>query len=126
MRVHFFRLRASIICFDIDGVVCKNNNNDYSKSIPLKKNIKKINELYDNGYYIKLFTARYMGRSQQKVSVATRNAKKITLYQLKSWNLKYNEVIFGKPSYDYFVDDKNFGFKKNWANLISKELKKLK
>ena len=67
-----------------------------------------------------------MGRSQQKVSVATRNAKKITLYQLKSWNLKYNEVIFGKPSYDYFVDDKNFGFKKNWANLISKELKKLK
>lgn len=41
------------ICFDIDNVVCTTNNkNDYSKSKPIKNNIKIINELYNNGFII--------------------------------------------------------------------------
>ena len=32
------------------------------KVFQLKKNIKVINSLYDQGYIIKIFTARYMGR----------------------------------------------------------------
>ena len=51
------------LCFDIDGVICTlTKNNNYKKSKPIKKNIVFINNLYDQGYKITLFTARYMGR----------------------------------------------------------------
>ena len=41
-------------------------------------------------------------------------SEEISFKQLKKWNLKYHKLIFGKPSFDIFVDDKSFGFKKNW------------
>ena len=51
------------ICFDIDGVICSiTKNNNYKNSKPIRKNIKTINYLYDQGYKIILNTARYMGR----------------------------------------------------------------
>ena len=56
-------MKLKIICFDIDNVICKTNTTkNYSKSVPIKKNIKVINEAYNNGFNIILYTARYMGR----------------------------------------------------------------
>lgn len=114
-----------IICFDIDGVICKTNGLNYPRSKPILINIKKINELYDKGYYIKLFTARYMGRANNVVSIAKKKNKKITVPQLKKWGIKYHEVIFGKPVYTLFIDDKNLFHKNNWAKLIDKEIIKI-
>ena len=54
-----------IFCFDIDNVICKNKN--YKTSKPNKKAISKINELYENGHFIKLFTGRYMGRNKENI-----------------------------------------------------------
>ena len=56
--------------------------------------ILEINKLYD-GYFIKLFTSRYMGRSKEKRSIATKKAKKITTKQLKIWGVKFHKLIFG-------------------------------
>jgi len=39
---------------------------------------------------------------------------KQTCKQLYKWQLKFDKLIFGKPSYDFFIDDKCYGFKKNW------------
>ena len=56
-------MKLKTICFDIDNVICKTNTTkNYSKSVPIKKNIKVINEAYNNGFNIILYTARYMGR----------------------------------------------------------------
>ena len=33
-----------IICFDIDGVICRTKKNNYRSSKPIKKAIKKINQ----------------------------------------------------------------------------------
>ena len=50
-------MKLKIICFDIDNVICKTNNTkNYSKSVPIKKNIKVINEAYNNGFNIILYT----------------------------------------------------------------------
>lgn len=113
-----------IVCFDIDGVICKTNGLNYRNSKPIKKNIKKINDLYNQGFYIKLFTARYMGLSNNIISIATKKNKKVTVPQLKKWGVKYHEVIFGKPVYNLFIDDKNLFHKKYWTKLIDKEIKK--
>jgi hypothetical protein len=35
----------------------------------------------------------------------------LTKQQLKDWGVKYNELIFGKPDADIFVDDKGISDK---------------
>ena len=55
------------ICFDIDGVICTNTWGNYEKAEPILKNIKKINNLYEAGNTIILFTARYMGKNNESI-----------------------------------------------------------
>ena len=119
------RALKKIICFDIDGVICNTKSKNYKESTPIKKNIKKINELYKKGYFIKIFTARYMGRSNNRIKIATKKAKKLTIFQLNKWGLSYHKVIFGKPSYSLFVDDSNIFYRDNWTKYIEKKLKKI-
>ena len=111
------------ICFDIDNTIWKTIKSNYKKSIPIKKNIKFINHLYDKGHPIKIFTARYMGRTSDNLKEAKKKAKKITLYQLKKWGLKFHKIYFGKPSSDLYIDDKNLNFKSNWVQDLKKILK---
>lgn len=108
------------LCFDLDNVICSTNKNDYISSKPKKKVINYINKLYLKDYKILVFTARFMGRSNDNRIKATKMGKELTIKQLKKWNLKYHKLIFGKPSYDVIVDDKSFGFKKNWLKKFSK------
>ena len=115
-----------VICFDIDGVICKTKKNDYKKAIPIKKNIRLINRLYSDGYVIKVFTARFMGRNNDNKAKAKKAGYLFTKKSLKDWGLKYNKLIFSKPSYDLIVDDKAIFFKQNWADKIYKELKGLR
>ena len=104
------------IRFDLDGVICKTKKNFYKKSKPIKKNIKFINDLYDNGYKILIYTARFMGRNNDNVKKANKQGYKLTKKQLDSWGLKYTKLLLGKPSYDIFVDDKSLFYRKSWAN----------
>jgi histidinol phosphatase-like enzyme len=102
------------ICVDIDGVICHTKKNQYKLSKPNYKVIKLINNLYDDGNYIVIFTARYMGRNKDIVSKAKKQGFNLTLKQLKKWGLKFNKLLLGKPSYDLIIDDKALGFKKKW------------
>lgn len=113
-----------IICFDLDNVICTTKKNFYLQSKPKKKIISFINYLYSKNYYIKIFTARSMGKFQGNKIKVIKHIKKLTLNQLKKWNLKYHEMIFFKPSYDIFVDDKALGHSpKNWTGQLIKKLK---
>ena len=85
---------------------------EYKKSRPNKNAIKVVNSLYDEGYFIKIYTARGMGKYSENISKVKKAYKKLTSNQLKKWKVKYHQLILGKTSYDYFVDDKAYGFKK--------------
>ena len=114
-----------IICIDIDNTLCKTFKNRYSKSTPYKKIIKKVNSLYEQGHYIKIFTSRYMGRNKENVSKVKKIGYASTYKQLISWNLKFNELIMGKPSFDILIDDKSIYFKKDWTKQLDLKLKKI-
>jgi dTDP-glucose 4,6-dehydratase len=89
-----------IVYVDIDETICISpKDRDYSKAVPIKKNIKKINTMYDNGDKIVYWTARGTGSGI--------DWRDITERQFKKWNVKYHELHFGKPIYDLFIDDKN-------------------
>ena len=117
-------MKLKTICFDIDNVICiTDNKRNYSKSIPIKKNIEIINKSYDNGFKIILYTARFMARCKGNVAEVKRRIKPLTLKQLKKWGVKYHKLYFGKPSFDLFIDDKSLFFKKEWAKTLEKKLK---
>lgn len=110
------------LCFDLDGVICNTKKNFYKKSKPKISTIRFINKLYNKGYFIKIYTARYMGRNNDNIIKAKKAGFKFTEKQLKNWNLKYHKLIVGKTSYDYIVDDKSIGFDKNWKTELKNKL----
>jgi hypothetical protein len=112
-----------IICFDLDNTLCKTIKNKYDQSVPIKKNIKRVNELYNEGYVIKIFTSRFMGRSNENQALAKKRGYKMTKEQLNKWNLKHHKLLFGKHSYDLIVDDKALGYDIDWAKKIKKILR---
>jgi capsule biosynthesis phosphatase len=117
-------MKLKTICFDIDNVICKTEfNNKYHKSKPIKKNINLINKLYDKGFIIILYTARYMGRCKGNIKKVEKLIKPLTLKQLRDWKVKYHDIYFGKPSFDLFIDDKSLFFKKDWSKLLREKLK---
>ena len=107
-----------IICFDLDNTLCKTSKNLYRHSKPIKKNIKVVNDLYDKGYIIKIFTSRFMGRSNENQKLARKKGHKLTLNQLSKWKVKYHKLLLGKPSYDLIIDDKALGYDKNCSDKL--------
>lgn len=85
--------------FDIDGVITIYNPKlDYDNSKPNFDNINVINDLYESGNKITLFTAR-----GYRTGIDWRE---VTETQLKKWKVKYHELFFGKPDADFYIDDK--------------------
>ena len=116
-------MKLKIICFDIDNVICRTNSKkDYAKSTPIKKNIKLINKIYNKGYKVTLYTARFMGRCDGNLTKVKKKIEPLTLKQLKRWGVKYHKIYFGKPSFDIFIDDKSLFFTKKWPELLEKKL----
>lgn len=89
-------------CFDIDGTICTQTRM-YNEAKPFKDIIEKINNLYDDGNYIIIFTAR---GSTTKV-----DWREFTKKQLEEWGVKYHELLFDKPAADIFIDDKAINIK---------------
>lgn len=88
-----------IIYVDIDGTICQTKNGDYENSVPVFKNIEKINHLYEQGNRITYYSAR--GQKSQK------DYTNLTLSQLKAWNCKFDNLVMNhKPSYDLMICDK--------------------
>jgi len=89
-----------IIYIDIDDTICKTpDKSDYTKSTPIKENIEKANALYDQGHTIIYWTARG--------TISGKDWSTITKDQFRLWEVKYHDLLFGKPYYDVFIDDKN-------------------
>ena len=96
-----------IYCFDIDDTICTTNNKDYINSMPYYDMIERINYLHDSGNKIILFTARGMGKFNGDVKKVYEVYFDLTTNQLKEWGVKFDNLYLGKPSFDYFIDDKN-------------------
>ena len=63
-----------------------------------------------------------MGRNKENIIKAKKQRYKIALKQLKKWDVKYHKLIFGKPSFDLYIDDKALFFIDNWYKFIDKDL----
>ena len=88
-----------IIYVDLDNTLCVTKGTDYENSKPIINRIEYINKYFDQGHKITIYTARG--------SLTKINHYELTRNQLKSWGVKYHNLIVGeKPVYDLFIDDK--------------------
>lgn len=90
--------RPLTYCFDIDGTLCDTPATDYAAAVPIIEAVAEVNRLYDRGDRILLFTARG--------TVTGIDWRPLTEEQLKSWGVRYHQLILGKPSADVYVDDR--------------------
>lgn len=107
-----------IFIFDIDNTITKTKGTRYRAAKPIKSKIKIINQLFDKGHIIKIFTSRYMGKHNGNVNFIKKKYYKKTEQQLRGWGLKFHDLIFGKPIFDFFIDDKAFNVKDRKLNKI--------
>ena len=94
-------MKKLIFAIDIDGVLCKDLSGNFHKAKPMQEAIDVVNELYDAGHTIMIFTAR--GKKEANVYALDR-----TIEQLKKWGVKYHEISAVKPFFDVLVEDKSF------------------
>ena len=100
------------IVFDLDGVICelKKPSESYGEVKPKLDVIKLVNELHSNGDHIIIHTGRHMRTCNGNVDEVIKKVGKITKDWLKTNNVKYDELIFGKPHADMYIDDLGLSF----------------
>lgn len=96
------------IVFDIDDTICKEGKRlGYDNAIPIRETIRKINQIHEDlGAEIVLYTARGMGSCAGNAEAARTKNEKTLIEWLKRHNVWYDELVFGKPLADLYVDDK--------------------
>ena len=106
------------ICIDLDGVVCniKMPHEKYSELLPVDGAKEKLQQLKQNGHYIILCTARHMKTTGANVGLAMARIGKDTLDWLKYHEIPYDEIFFGKPWADVYIDDNALRFE-GWHKI---------
>jgi capsule biosynthesis phosphatase len=96
------------ICFDLDNTLVTYPviPGDYSTVNPISKNINVCNQLKKMGHTIIIHTARRMKTHNGNVGKVTADIASITINSLNQLNIQYDELYFGKPYADYYIDDK--------------------
>jgi len=93
------------ICFDLDNALCIGK--PYSKARPLRGAIQALKTLHDDGHTIIIYTARGMESHPGNQSKVLKEIIHLTLKQLERWGFVYDEIHFGKPSADIYVDERS-------------------
>ena len=102
---------SKIIAFDLDDVICKRDTEEasvekYKQCKPINNMIHIVNECYDQGYEIIIYTARGMKIFDGNKEKIYNELYDITYNHLIEWGIKFHKLIMGKINYDLLIDDK--------------------
>ncbi len=106
------------ICIDLDGVICsfKQSNQTYADVTPLPGAVEYLQNLKNQGHYIIIHTARHMKTCNGNVGQVINKVGKITLDWLVKHQIPYDEIYFGKPWAELYIDDNAFRFN-SWETM---------
>lgn len=96
------------ICFDLDNtlVTYPSIPYDYSTVKPIDNMIQLARKMKDEGHTIIIYTARRMKTHSNNVGAVVKDIGMVTLETLERFNIPYDEIIFGKPIADMYIDDR--------------------
>ena len=96
------------ICFDLDNTLVSYPTiaGDYSTVKPIAHNLSLLKRLKNDGHEIIIYTARRMKTHGGNVGKVIKDIAGITIDTLERLNIEYDELIFGKPIADIYIDDR--------------------
>lgn len=96
---------------DLDGTLCEQTPGgaEYLYAEPKRETIRKVNSLKESGWRVVIHTARGMNRCDGCLEEIERLFRQMTEWWLTENDVKYDELVFGKPAGDLYVDDKGMG-----------------
>ena len=114
------KVKPKRICFDLDNTLVTYPiiPNDYTTVQPIQKNIEYLNYLKKLGNTIIIYTARKMKSEGGNIGKVNANIGHITFDTLEKYEIPYDEIYFGKPYADFYIDDLGI----NCFDAIDKEL----
>lgn len=106
------------ICIDLDGVIAsfKKEGEGYSDVLPVEGAVEKLKALKAAGHYLIISTARHMKTCDGNQGLVIAKQGKITLDWLARHEIPYDEIFFGKPWAEVYVDDNAFRFS-SWDEI---------
>lgn len=95
------------ICIDLDGTICevRKDGQTYAEVRPLPGAIEKIKALKKAGHYVIILTARHWKTCKGNVGLILARQGLTTFEWLKKHNIPFDEIHFGKPHADIYIDD---------------------
>lgn len=111
------------IVIDLDGTICpiKQPGETYDQLVPLDGAAERIRELRQAGHYVIVQTARNMATCESNMGKVMKNIGRITLEWLDRYQIEYDEIYFGKPNADIYIDDRALRFE-SWAAVTDRIL----
>ena len=96
--------------FDLDNtlVTYPTIHGDYKSVKPIQKMINLAKKLKDYGHTIIIYTARRMATHGHNMGAVIKDIGRITLDTLDKFEIPYDELIFGKPLGDIYIDDRAY------------------
>lgn len=96
------------ICFDLDNTLVTYPNivGDYKSVKPITKMIELAKYMHSLGHNIIIYTARRMETHKYNIGAVIKDIAKVTIDTLEEFNIPYDELIFGKPLADIYIDDR--------------------
>jgi capsule biosynthesis phosphatase len=116
------------IAIDLDGTICsiKDSDQSYNDVQPLPGAAEKIRQLRAAGHYIVIQTARNMATCDGNLGKVIKNVGLTTMAWLAKHGIEYDELYFGKPNAELYIDDRGIRFV-SWEDitpeLIAREAK---
>jgi capsule biosynthesis phosphatase len=106
------------IVIDLDGTICtlKKENESYDQVVLIPGAKDKIDELRNLGHYIIIHTARNMATQRGNLGCVMQNVGKVTLDWLSENEIYFDEIYFGKPNGEIYIDDRALRFE-NWNDI---------
>ena len=100
--------RKMRICFDLDNtlVTYPTIPGDYTSVKPIDTMIQYAKMLHNEGHTIIIHTARRMTTHNNNIGAVIKDIGKLTFDTLENFEIPYDELIFGKPIADMYIDDR--------------------
>jgi capsule biosynthesis phosphatase len=106
------------LCIDIDGTICRfrETGEGYAEVTPLPGAVERMKSLKAAGHYLILLTARHMATTGGNPGLAVARQGKTLFDWLARHDIPYDELWFGKPQADLYIDDNGYRFT-SWSDI---------
>lgn len=92
--------------FDLDDTISVHKNRDYENAQPIPETIERMRALKAAGWEICIYSARGQHSCNGDIALIEKRNRSVVEKWLSKQNVPFDELLFGKPLGDLYVDDK--------------------